>query len=134
MSDCVFCNIIAGKIPAKMVYEDEMVVAFHDANPAFPIHILIVPRKHIRTLNDLPDGDTLLSHIGKVATIIARDFGVSDYGYRFFINVNKGGGQVIFHLHAHVVSGADLGSKFIKLAIILASGWRKLVRKFFRSV
>ncbi|MDD3471747.1 MAG: histidine triad nucleotide-binding protein [Syntrophaceae bacterium] len=130
MSDCVFCNIVSGKIPAKIVYEDEHVMAFHDANPASPIHILIVPKRHIPTLNDVPEGDTLLSHIGKVAKIIATKFGVADSGYRFFINVNKGGGQVIFHLHAHVVSGRDLGSQFIKLAIILATGWRKLVRKF----
>ena len=133
MPDCVFCRIVSGKLPAKKVYEDETVVAFHDANPAFPIHILIVPKKHIPTLNDIPEGDTLLTHLGKVAKIIATDFGVADSGYRFFINVNKGGGQVIFHLHAHVVSGKDLGSRFIKLAIVLASSWRKIVRKFQRS-
>lgn len=130
MSDCVFCKIINGKIPAEKVYEDDTVLAFHDANPASPIHILIVPKKHIPTLNDVPEGDPLLCHMGKVAKIIATKFGVADSGYRFFINVNKGGGQVIFHLHAHVVSGKDLGSRFIKLAIILATGWRKLVRKF----
>lgn len=129
MSDCVFCKIIQGRIPAEIVYQDDTVVAFHDANPASPIHVLIVPRKHIPTLNAIPEGDTLLCHIGKVAKIIATDFGVADSGYRFFINVNKGGGQVIFHLHAHVVSGKDLGSRFIKLAIILATAWRKLVRK-----
>lgn len=129
MSDCVFCNIISGKLPAKIVYEDDRVVAFHDANPAFPIHILVVPRTHIPTLNDVPEGDQLISHIAKVARIIAKNLGVADSGYRFFINVNKGGGQVIFHLHAHVVSGSDIGSKFIKLAIVMASAWRKLARK-----
>ena len=133
MSDCVFCKIVSGKLPAKIVYQDDFVVAFHDANPASPIHILIVPRKHIPTLNDIPEGDLLLSHLGKVAKIIAEDFGVAHSGYRFFINVNKGGGQFIFHLHAHVVAGRDLGSRFIKLAIILASGWRKIVRKLGKA-
>ena len=130
MADCIFCKIIEGKIPAKIVYQDDLVVAFWDANPASPIHILIVPRIHIPTLNDVPDGDPILSHIGMVAKKLARDLGVADTGYRFFINVNKGGGQVIFHLHAHLVSGKDMGTKFIKAAIFLAVGWRKLVKIF----
>lgn len=133
MSECVFCRIVAGSLPAKIVYQDDVVVAFHDANPAAPIHILIVPKKHIPTLNDIPDGDILLSHLGTVAKIIARELGVADSGYRFFINVNKGGGQVVFHLHAHIVAGRDLGSRFIKLAIILASAWRKIVRKLGKT-
>jgi len=130
MADCVFCKIVEGKIPAKIVYQDELVVAFWDANPASPIHILIVPRKHIPTLNDVPEEDPILSHIATVAKKIAADLGVAEIGYRFFINVNKGGGQVVFHLHAHVVSGRDMGTKFIKAAIALAVGWRKLLKKF----
>lgn len=129
MAECIFCKIIEGKIPAKIVYQDALVVAFEDANPASPIHILIVPRKHIPTLNDVPENDPILSHIGTVATKIAADLGVAQTGYRFFINVNKGGGQVIFHLHAHLVSGKDMGTRFIKGAIVLAVGWRKLVAK-----
>jgi histidine triad (HIT) family protein len=130
MADCIFCKIIAGKIPAEIVYQDDLVVAFWDANPASPIHILIVPRIHIPTLNDVPDNDPILSHIGMVAKKIARDLGVADTGYRFFINVNRGGGQVIFHLHAHIVSGKDMGTNFIKVAIALAVAWRKLVKIF----
>jgi histidine triad (HIT) family protein len=130
MADCIFCKIIEGKIPAKIVYEDDRVAAFWDANPASPVHILIVPRIHIPTLNDVPDNDPILSHIGMVAKKIARDLGVADTGYRFFINVNKGGGQVIFHLHAHIVSGKDMGTKFIKVAIALAVVWRKLIKIF----
>ncbi len=129
MANCVFCKIIEGKIPAKILYEDDQVVAFEDANPASPIHILIVPRKHIPTLNDVPENDLMLSHIGNVAKKIAADLGVAQTGYRFFINVNKGGGQVIFHLHAHLVSGKDMGTKFIKGAIFMAVGWRKLIKK-----
>lgn len=127
MTECVFCNIIEGKLAATKVYEDDLVVAFWDANPASPIHMLIVPKVHIPTLNDIPDGDTLLCHLGDVAKRIAKDLGVAESGYRFFINVNKGGGQVVFHLHAHLISGNDLGTFFIKVAIVMATLWRKLL-------
>jgi histidine triad (HIT) family protein len=111
---CVFCGIVKKEIPAEIVYEDEFVVAFRDANPAAPVHILVVPREHIPTLNDIPPGDPVLSHIGSAVTRIAEDFGVAQSGYRFFINVNKGGGQVIFHLHAHLVSRTGTGEKLSK--------------------
>jgi len=101
---CVFCNIVQGKVPADLVYEDELVVGFWDQNPVRPIHILIVPREHIPTLNDVPLGNHILSHIGQVAREIAERFGVAQTGYRFFINVNRDGGQEIFHLHAHLIS------------------------------
>lgn len=103
-NDCLFCKIIQKEKPAKIIYENEHVVAFHDTNPVAPIHILVVPKKHIPTLNDIPPGDDILSHIGQAALAIAEKFGVAQKGYRFFINVNRGGGQVIFHLHAHVVA------------------------------
>ncbi len=102
--DCVFCEIIQGIRSADKVYEDELVVAFWDAKPVRPVHILIVPRDHVPTLNDVRDDSTIISHIGRIATVIARRFGVQDSGYRFFINVNAGGGQVIFHLHAHLIA------------------------------
>jgi histidine triad (HIT) family protein len=127
MSDCVFCNIISGKKDAERVYEDEHVVAFKDANPAAPIHVLIVPRRHLPTFNDLPDGDIILEHMGRIARKIARDMGVAESGYRFFINVNRGGGQVVFHLHSHLVAGKDMGMFLIKLAVGLSILWRKLV-------
>ncbi|MBI5250458.1 MAG: histidine triad nucleotide-binding protein [Desulfomonile tiedjei] len=132
MDDCIFCRIVEGKLPAKKVYEDELTVAFWDAHPASPTHILIVPRKHIPTLNDVADGDPILSHMAGVAKTIARKQGVADFGYRFFINVNRGGGQVVFHLHAHLVSGNDLGSVFLKMAVVAAVLWRKLVGAFKR--
>lgn len=103
-SDCVFCDIVNGKLPSDKVYEDDLVVAFWDANPAAPLHILIVPREHIPTLNDVPEDNDILSHVGQVASKIAEMFGVAESGYRVFINVNRGGGQVIFHLHVHVIS------------------------------
>lgn len=127
MSNCIFCNIIEGKVAAERVYEDELVVAFKDANPAAPIHVLIVPRRHLPTFNDLPDGDIILEHMGRIARKIACDMGVAESGYRFFINVNRGGGQVVFHLHSHLVAGKDLGMFLIKLAVGLSILWRKLV-------
>ncbi len=102
--DCIFCKIARGDASADRVYEDERVVAFWDANPARPVHILIVPREHIPTFNDIEPDNDILSHIAQIAKKIARDFGVAESGYRFFVNVNKGGGQVIFHLHAHVIA------------------------------
>ena len=128
MDDCIFCRIIEGKVAAERVYEDDQVVAFHDAYPASPVHILIVPRRHLPTLNDIPDGDTILSHMGRVARKIAEDLGVAESGYRFFVNVNREGGQVVFHLHAHIVSGKDFGTFIIKLAIGFAILWRRLVK------
>jgi histidine triad (HIT) family protein len=108
--DCIFCKIISGRWPAKMVYEDNLVVAFWDAKPVAPVHILLVPREHIPTLNDIPVENQILSHIGQVAAKIAEEFGVARSGYRFFINVNRGGGQVVFHLHAHLVSRSNPGT------------------------
>ncbi len=128
MNDCVFCGIIQGKIPAKKVFEDELVVAFHDAYPTSPIHILIVPRRHVPTFNDIPEEDPILTHMGQVARKIAKDLGVAESGYRFFVNVNRGGGQVVFHLHAHIVAGNDFGTLLIKVAIGGAILWRRLVR------
>jgi histidine triad (HIT) family protein len=101
---CVFCDIIQGKLPAKHVYSDDLVVAFWDAHPAAALHILLVPRAHIPTFNDIASDNNILTHLGQVARRIAEDFGVAESGYRFVINVNRGGGQMVFHLHAHLVS------------------------------
>jgi histidine triad (HIT) family protein len=114
-------------MPSRKIYEDEGVVAFWDSRPASPIHILIVPRQHIPTLNDIPENDQILTHLGEVAKKIARQFGVDQSGYRLIINVNRGGGQMVFHLHAHFVAGNDLGSLFLKVAIVCATLWRKVV-------
>lgn len=102
--NCVFCDIINGNKSADIVYEDEKVVAFWDAYPKRQVHILIVPREHIPTLNDIYPENTILSHMGRIGSHIAREFGVDQTGYKFLINVNKGGGQVIFHIHAHVLA------------------------------
>jgi len=133
MPECVFCEIVAGKVPARKVYEDELAVAFWDVSPASPIHILIVPRVHIPTFNDIPDQDPLLSHLGRVARRIAKDIGITDSGYRLFINVNRGGGQVIFHLHVHLIAGNDVGTFFIHAAIVGSVLWRRLTGLFRRK-
>jgi histidine triad (HIT) family protein len=131
-ADCIFCRITSGELPAEKLYEDDQVVAFRDIRPAAPTHILIAPRTHIPTLNDIPDDDPILSHMATVARKIARDLGVAEPGYRFFINVNRGGGQVIFHLHAHLVAGNDFGTFIIKAGIAFAILWRQFWRLFTR--
>ena len=128
MSACVFCKIIDVELPARKVYEDSLAVAFWDARPASPLHILIVPRQHIPTLNDVDEKDQIVNHLTHVAKKIAKDLGIAESGYRIFINVNRGGGQVVFHLHAHLVAGNDLGTIFIKIGIACAVLWRKLVQ------
>ncbi len=129
MSECIFCQIVNKKRPADIVYEDDKIVAFWDARPAAPVHVLIVPKEHISTLNDIPPGSSILADIGRGATAVARKLGVADSGYRFAINVNRGGGQVIFHLHAHLIAGKDLGTFLLKAAVIASTAWRKLISR-----
>lgn len=106
MSDCIFCKIINKEIPSEIVYEDDYVIAFKDINPKAPVHILVVPKKHIATFNDLsPEDSELMSAIVSAVQKIAKDFNVADSGYRVLVNVNKEGGQVIFHLHVHILGG-----------------------------
>jgi histidine triad (HIT) family protein len=129
-TDCVFCKIVQGILPAEKVYEDDRIVAFRDANPVAPIHILIVPRVHIPTLNDVPEGDDILARVGEVARKIAHQQGVAQSGYRVFINVNKGGGQVVFHLHVHLVAGGHFGRRLIEMAVALSVLLRKVTNLF----
>ena len=103
---CIFCRIIRGEIPGEFVYEGETVVAFKDKNPQAPTHLLLVPRKHIRSLNDLEDEDrTVLSEMFFVAKQIAMDGGFARSGYKLVFNVERGGGQLVFHLHLHLLGG-----------------------------
>jgi len=108
MDDCLFCKIVAGEIPCEQIYSDALVLAFNDINPVADTHILIIPRQHIRSLNDLrPDNDAVLAHMMQVLPKIAQQQGL-DNGYRTIINTEKGGGQVIFHLHIHLLAGKNL--------------------------
>lgn len=110
MSDCLFCRIVAGEIPVEPVYQDEEVFAFRDINPQAPLHVLVVPRRHIATLNDLEAGDeTLVGHLHRVAARIAADHGLAEPGYRTVFNCNEQAGQTVFHLHLHLLGGRALG-------------------------
>lgn len=109
MESCLFCRIITRELPSKTAYEDDRVVAFHDINPQAPVHILICPRKHIPTLNDVAADDALLLvHMFEIARKLAEDHGVAEKGYRTVFNVNAEAGQSVFHLHMHVIGGRKL--------------------------
>jgi histidine triad (HIT) family protein len=104
LADCLFCRIIRGDIPATIVAQDDRYVAFRDINPQAPTHVLIIPRVHLATLNDVKDG-ALLAGLLTFARDLARKEGLADRGYRVVINTNADGGQTVFHLHAHVLGG-----------------------------
>lgn len=104
--DCVFCQIISGRRDADIVYRDELVVIFNDIYPHAPVHLLIVPLKHIRSINDLTEEDLpIVSHMFMKARDIAKEVSVDRSGYKLLINVERGAGQVIFHLHLHLTAG-----------------------------
>jgi histidine triad (HIT) family protein len=109
MSDCLFCRIIAGEIPAALVHQDEALVAFKDINPQAPLHVLIVPRRHIATLNDLaPDDDELVGSMFRSAAALAKQHGYHERGYRTVFNTNREAGQTVFHIHLHLLAGRGL--------------------------
>ena len=106
MADCLFCKIVSGDIPGSIVYRDEHLVAFKDINPQAPMHVLIVPRRHIATLNDLaPEDDALVGEMVRRAGAIAQEHGYADRGYRTVLNCNAEAGQTVFHIHLHVLGG-----------------------------
>jgi len=107
MSDCLFCKMIAGEITPSIVFEDEDVLAFNDIAPQAPIHILIVPKKHITTLNDADDA-LLLGKLMQTAAQLAKKLGVAESGYRTVINCNAQGGQAVYHLHIHLLAGRQM--------------------------
>lgn len=108
-TDCLFCKIAAGDIPAKMVYSDDRLVVFEDIDPQAPQHLLIVPRKHIRTVLDLTTADNeLIGHVYQLAGKLAHDLGFSEDGFRLVTNCNSAGGQVIWHIHFHLLGGRDM--------------------------
>lgn len=110
MSDCLFCKIVNGAIPAEIVYRDEAAIAFKDINPAAPFHALIIPRKHIATLNDAEPSDVeLLGKLQLAATKIAKEQGFSDEGYRTVMNCRDNGGQTVYHIHLHLLAGKAMG-------------------------
>ena len=109
MSNCLFCRIIAGQVPGAIVHQDEGLVAFKDINPQAPFHVLIVPRKHIASLNDLsPDDDALMGSMVRCGAALARQHGYNERGYRTVFNTNREAGQTVFHIHLHLLAGRDL--------------------------
>lgn len=114
MSDCIFCKIANKEIPTEMVYEDEYVVAFKDLNPQAPIHILIIPKKHVETIVDLGEEDELL--VGKMFTAarkIAKKLDIEEKGFRLIVNCKEDAGQEVMHLHFHILAGQKLGTKIV---------------------
>ncbi len=110
MPECLFCKIAAGELDTELIYEDEQVVAFNDLNPQAPIHVLVIPKKHIATLNELePEDAALVGSLYLAAKTLARQKGVDDSGYRTLMNCNADGGQTVFHLHLHLLGGRRMG-------------------------
>ncbi|MDI6793915.1 MAG: histidine triad nucleotide-binding protein [bacterium] len=109
MTDCIFCKIAQGEIPADKVYEDEQVIAFPDINPQAPVHILVIPRRHIPGILEVKDQDRdLLAHLHKVANQVAVEKGLSERGFRVVINCKADGGQEVYHLHFHLLGGRKM--------------------------
>ncbi len=114
MGDCIFCKIVEGEIPSNKVYEDENILAFKDINPLTPIHILVIPKKHIKSINELkPDDEILIGKIFSTVKQIAKEQGISENGYRVVSNCGEDGGQEVKHLHFHILGGKKLGTKIV---------------------
>lgn len=108
-TDCLFCKIISGSIPSKKVFEDEDIFAFHDITPVAPLHILVIPKKHIKSIDEISENDTFL--IGKIflrTKILAKEFGISEKGYRVVNNCGDFGGQTVHHIHFHLLGGRHM--------------------------
>ena len=114
MEECVFCKIIKGEIPSEKVYEDDDVLAFYDIHPVAPVHVLVIPKKHISKLTEIEAQDEAL--IGKIYTVInkvAQKEGIAEKGFRVIINTGEDGGQIVNHMHFHVLGGRKLGPKIV---------------------
>ena len=110
MTDCLFCKIVEGKIPSKKVYEDDDVLAFDDIEPQAPVHVLVVPKKHVATLNELaPEDDAVAGKLLRVAARIAKERGIAERGWRATVNVNRDAHQLVFHVHLHLMGGRSFG-------------------------
>jgi histidine triad (HIT) family protein len=109
MSDCLFCRIVKREIPASIVYEDDQVVAFNDINPQAPMHVLVVPKRHIASLNDLQaEDDQIVGEMVRRAAALAKERGLSERGFRTVFNTNRDAGQTVFHIHLHLVGGRPM--------------------------
>jgi histidine triad (HIT) family protein len=113
--DCIFCKIVKGEIPSKKVFENDNVMAFHDIQPLAPAHVLVIPKKHIASMNEAEEEDKeLLGEVLLTAKKVANELGIADGGYRLINNVGSDGGQVVYHIHVHVLGGEKLGGLNVK--------------------
>lgn len=109
MADCLFCKVINREIPGSIVYEDDHVLAFNDINPQAPTHVLIVPKRHIESLNALqPDDDQVIGELVRRAAALAKERGISAGGFRIVFNTNRDAGQTVFHIHLHLLGGRSM--------------------------
>ncbi|MBP1889529.1 histidine triad (HIT) family protein [Clostridium moniliforme] len=109
MSDCIFCKIVNGEIPSKKIYEDEYVYAFYDINPEAPVHFLVIPKEHIKSVNLITEENSkVISHIFEVIRNLTKELGISENGYRIVNNCGVDGGQTVDHMHFHVLGGREL--------------------------
>lgn len=118
MESDIFCQIVAGEIPSQKVYETENVLAFRDINPKAPVHVLIIPKKHIESVNDVAEADeVILGEMILAAKEVAKQEGISEKGYRLIANTGRDGGQLVPHLHFHLLGGKNLGPKLTTLEL-----------------
>ncbi|WP_297437339.1 histidine triad nucleotide-binding protein [uncultured Clostridium sp.] len=109
MSDCIFCKIASGDIPSNKIYEDDKVLAFHDIAPEAPVHFLVIPKSHIKSVNDINEENSLvIAHIFTVINKIVKELNIADSGYRVVTNCGKDGGQTVDHLHFHIMAGREM--------------------------
>jgi len=114
MSDCIFCRIVSGEIPAKKIYEDDLVLAFHDINPVAPVHFLVIPKAHVASMAELDaEHEAMMGRVMTVAARLAREQGATD-GFRTIINTGRVGRQEVYHLHVHVIGGPDVLPAMLK--------------------
>lgn len=112
MNDCIFCKIIAGEIPSDKVYEDDKILAFNDINPEAPVHVLVIPKVHINSVNDInEDNSDIIAHIFVVISKIVKELGINESGYRIISNSGEDAGQTVPHLHFHIIGKKKLGIK-----------------------
>ena len=110
--DCIFCQIVAGKVPSEILYRDEEVIAFRDINPQAPTHLIIIPKRHIPSLTHLSEAESpLIGHMISIANQLAKREGISESGYRLAMNCGKEGGQLVPHLHLHLLGGRNLSDE-----------------------
>lgn len=115
MEDCLFCKIVKGEVPSTKVYETEDVLVFKDINPVAPVHLLVIPKTHIKDMNEITEKNSqIVAHIYEVIAKVAKEYNIDEKGYRVICNCGDDGGQVVHHLHYHLLGGKHLGMKLVK--------------------